>query len=189
MPNPAFEDAREFTATNRPESGTSADGTDQELLPKLPIARLEGNGFDRALHKIPVAGWIWAHLRWQRRARETVRQVHRILRERSSAHNAPCGKHAHSDETATALARMIADEIGWPSDRFHPNDPLQTILWAHRDGLDDTAAIDAIESRFDITIETSTLNELHEHGTWRDFVETVDQLRSSRSTRTPIEQP
>jgi hypothetical protein len=189
MPNPPTEDAREPTGTKRPAFGNPANETDLELLPKLPIGRLEGNGFDRALRIIPVAGWIWADLRWQRRAQETIRQVHRILRERSSADNAPCGQQAHSSELETALARIIADEIGWPSDQFHPDDPLQTILWAHRDGLDDTAAIDAIESRFNIAIETSTLNELHEHGTWRDFVVTVDQLRFCGSTAAPSDLP
>jgi len=66
----------------------------------------------------------------------------------------------------------VATEIGWPNDRFLPSDPAATLLWAHEDGLDDTAAIMAIEAEWGIRIGDEEVVEWLA-GDWQAFVARV----------------
>ncbi len=153
-------------------------------LPRLEMATLEGTRFDRTLERIPVVGWIWVDLRWKSRANPIVREIHTLLANRSIETVSFCDDDPSLRETAAAMAQIASDEIGWPNDRFLPHDPLATVLWAHEDGLDDTAALLAMEARFDIELPFPWV-ESRWAGTWGDFVKDVHRKRSEMHPPAP----
>lgn len=145
-------------------------------LPRLDTAILEGTRFDRTLEQIPVVGWIWADLRWKSRANPIVREIHALLANRSTVTVSIFGDDPSLRETAATMANIAAQEIGWPNDRFLPDDPLATVLWAHEDGLDDMAAIQSIEEEFGIVLPMDWI-ESEWSGTWGDFVNAIHRKR------------
>ena len=54
-----------------------------------------------------------------------------------------------ADERRLQFARWLCkatkDEIGWPNDHFHPDDPVRLAFWAYDDGLDIDFLLMAIE--------------------------------------------
>ncbi|MFM7320983.1 MAG: hypothetical protein ACKO5K_05595, partial [Armatimonadota bacterium] len=122
-------------------------------------------------------------LQWKRAAAPFRDLVRALLVRRTT----PQG-HGFADlETARIAARcaaIVAAEMGWPNDRFVPEDPAATLFWAHEDGLDATAAVMAIEAEWGIHIDdTEFLAWIR--GDWGRFVANVTG-RVRESTQRPI---
>jgi len=145
-------------------------------LPRLDTEMLEGTRFDRLLERIPIVGWIWADVRWRLRAFPLIREVHTRLAIRPTETLSLFGEAPSLQHTAATLATIAAQVIGWPSDRFLPDDPLATILWAHEDGLDDTSAILAMENEFGVELPMAWLETMWT-GSWGDFVNAIHRKR------------
>jgi hypothetical protein len=153
-----------------------ATATALPTLPRLDTATLDGTRFDRTLERIPVLGWTWADLRWKSRASSIIREIHTLLANRSIETVALFGDDPSLRDTAATLATIAAREIGWPNDRFLPDDPLATVLWAHEDGLDDMAAIQSIETTIGIELPLEWV-ESQWSGPWGDFVNAIHRKR------------
>lgn len=54
-------------------------------------------------------------------------------------------------DIAAAVSRIIHENMGWPTDRYIPDDTMGILLWAHRDGLDDVGCIQDLEKHFERT--------------------------------------
>jgi len=99
---------------------------------------------------LPLIGWMWNHLRWQRWAGPNRMSYEKTLRERPDIPITVWGSD-HQQAVALKLLMVIDDNFGWPNTRFVPWDPVCVAMWAYEDGLDDTAAMSDIEKALGVT--------------------------------------
>lgn len=85
---------------------------------------------------VPIVGWSVGSLLYDHRVRPFVNQIRTQLRSRSAFPADAWGDEEARLKFARSLCATIKEEIGWPNDHFHPDDPVRLACWGYRDGLD-----------------------------------------------------
>jgi hypothetical protein len=99
-------------------------------------------------------------------------RIREILWQRKEFPRELWGERARAD-LAQAIAKMIAEEIGWPHGYFMPEDLLKVVFWAPRgDGGEGLAVRDELEKRLHIR-----MRGIQDWG--RTFGEFVDRCSGS----------
>ena len=151
--------------------------------------KLKADGFDsieanetraeKFWKRIPILGRTIAVSLWDARVHPIVEQVNSQLRQRAPIEEDEWGSDPARLEAAKFISLVAQRQIGWVNDRFSPLDPVSIVFWAHEDGLDDIAALQEIESEFDIKIEDSHITEI-----WQlnlsEFVNWVFERQASK---------
>lgn len=135
---------------------------------------------ERVLMWIPFLGWTLSHAMERERFKPMIREIEDQLLARSDTSDFWACRNDSVEITKT-ICRIIAKELGWPNDYFLPEDPMQILLWAHRDGLDGVFAIQEIEKALGVSIPTEMAERFFIGGTLGDFVESLTSLTNSEA--------
>lgn len=127
---------------------------------------------EKALSWIPILGWTLASALEQRRFRPIVQDIERQLLDRPDT-SGLWGPDPRRQKASAALRRLIMEELGWPNDRFIPEDPPGVVFWAHRDGLDGVTALTRLEREFGVQFPDEEWERLCRHGTLGELVDSL----------------
>lgn len=135
---------------------------------------------ERFLMWIPLLGWTLSHAMARERFKPMIREINnQLLARHDSSDFWTCRNE--SFEIAKTTCRIIAKELDWINDHFLPEDPMQILLWAHRDGLDGVFAIQEIEKALGICVPAEMAESFFIGGTLGGFVESLASLTNSET--------
>ena len=120
----------------------------------------------------PIVGWVIASRLLKKRIRHVVDYINAQLTERPSIKLEEFYYDDLKKEVAWFLREIIFETIGWKSDKFIPEDPIDIIMWSHYDDLDEAMVIVAIEYAIGRSLLESELTSISK-GTLGDLVEFV----------------
>jgi hypothetical protein len=118
---------------------------------------------------LPIIGWTFAARLEQARFRPMVHSIEQQLRDRPDT-SPLWGADPGRQRVASAVRKIAQEECGWPNDRFIPADPLDIVLWGHKDGLDSVSAEMRIEKDFGFRFPDSGSERPRRGGTLGELV-------------------
>jgi hypothetical protein len=113
----------------------------------------------------------------QSRFRPLVQDIERQLLERTDT-SGLWGPGPRRQKASASLCTLIMEELGWPNDRFMPEDPSGVAFWAHRDGLDGVTALMRLEREFEVHFPDEEWERLCRHGTLGELVDRLIERAS-----------
>jgi hypothetical protein len=128
-------------------------------LPKAPLMATTPSKTEAFFGKIPILGWTIAHAMQEQRFHPIENEYIRLLMSRDLEDTiARWTPNQRSD--AARLMTILEEELGWKPPSFIPTDPCLVAFWAHKDGLDDIAAIRRIEHEWGIDFSDEEIENL-----------------------------
>lgn len=124
---------------------------------------------EQCLAWIPVLGWTLARALEQARFRPLVQSIKQQLRNRGDTSEL-WGPEPGRQRASATLRRILQEEFGWINDHFIPEDPLDIVCWAHRDGLDGASFITRLEQAFGISLTDADWERVSHDGSLNDLL-------------------
>jgi len=135
---------------------------------------------------LPIIGWTFAAMLEQARFQPIVRSIEQQLCERPDTSQL-WGADPDRQRISSAIRKIAQEECGWPNDRFIPADPLDIVLWGHKDGLDNVSAVMRIEKEFGFSLPDSDSERPRWGGTLGELVDRLiaNERNGNRLQATP----
>jgi acyl carrier protein len=125
---------------------------------------------EKCLMWLPIIGWTFAAMLEQARFQPMVRSIEQQLRDRPDTSQL-WGAEPDRQRVSSTMRKIAQEECGWPNDRFIPADPLDIVLWGHKDGLDSVSAVMRIEKEFSFRFPDPGAERSRREGTLGELVD------------------
>jgi hypothetical protein len=88
-----------------------------------------------------------------------------------------CGEQEYC-EAVQWTSKTIKTVMGWKNDYFIYDDPLEILLWSHVDGLDAEELVFAVESKFGVSLGTSS-DVCSEYRLYGKLMDTIWEIKGN----------